>query len=81
MFDLAILDINLDGASIAPVAEIIGRRGLPLLFVSGYVSGGRPEILRDRPALQKPVSISTLGAAIDAIIASSGEPPLKDTVK
>jgi DNA-binding response OmpR family regulator len=73
IFDLAILDINLGGASIAPVAEIIDRRGLPLLFVSGYGPDGRPETFRDRPALQKPLSISVLGAAIDAILASSGE--------
>ena len=69
IFDLAILDINLGGASIAPVAEIIDRRGLPLLFVSGYRLDGRPEAFCDRPALLKPCSISALGVAIDAILA------------
>ena len=29
IFDLAILDINIAGSSIVPVAEIIDRRGLP----------------------------------------------------
>ena len=35
IFDLAILDINIAGR-ISPVAEIIHRRGLPFVFVSGY---------------------------------------------
>ena len=35
-FDIAILDINIAGSSIAPVATIIARRGLPFFFVSGY---------------------------------------------
>jgi len=35
-FDLALLDINLDGYSVAPVVEVIEKRGLPCLFVSGY---------------------------------------------
>jgi CheY-like chemotaxis protein len=42
-FDVAILDINIDGLNIQPVAEIIERRGLPFLFVSGYGVYGLPE--------------------------------------
>jgi len=67
-FDIAILDINIAGSSIAPVAEIIDRRGLPFLFVSGYGSGGRPEAFRSRPALRKPVLLSKLGETISAIL-------------
>jgi CheY-like chemotaxis protein len=36
-FDLAILDINVGGTNIAPIAEILAARGLPFIFVSGYV--------------------------------------------
>ena len=35
-FDIAILDINIAGSSIAPVAAIVARRALPFFFVSGY---------------------------------------------
>ena len=49
VFDLAILDINIGGSSIVPVAEIVDRRGLPFIFMSGYGSGGRPECA-GRPA-------------------------------
>jgi CheY-like chemotaxis protein len=50
IFDLAILDINITGSSIVPVAEIIDRRGLPFLFISGYGSArpDRKHLLSDR---------------------------------
>jgi DNA-binding response OmpR family regulator len=70
-FDMAILDINIAGSSIAPVATIIARRGLPFIFVSGYGLASRPEEFIERPALQKPVSISILGETINAILATA----------
>jgi DNA-binding response OmpR family regulator len=72
-FDIAILDINIAGSSIAPVATIIARRGLPFFFVSGYGLAGRPKAFIERPALQKPVSISILGETINAILATAGK--------
>jgi DNA-binding response OmpR family regulator len=71
IFDLAILDINIDGSSIVPVAEIIDSRGLPFLFISGYGSAARPDAFIERPALEKPVSISILGETINAILATA----------
>jgi len=71
-FDIAILDIDFAGSSIAPVATIIARRG-PFFFVSGYGLAGRPEAFIERPALQKPVSISILGETINAILATAGK--------
>jgi len=68
-FDLALLDINLDGYSVAPVAEVIEKRGLPFLFVSGYGLAGLPQAFRERPVLQKPFLISKLNDAIGALIA------------
>jgi DNA-binding NtrC family response regulator len=73
IFDLAILDINIAGSSIVPVAEIIDRRGLPFLFISGYGSAARPEAFIERPALQKPLMLSTLGETINAILATAGK--------
>jgi hypothetical protein len=35
-FDLAVLDINVGGTSIAPIADILSARRLPFIFVSGY---------------------------------------------
>ncbi len=59
-FDLAILDVNLDGHDVYPVAEIIGKRGLPFMFVTGYGGRGLPDNYRDRPTLQKPFQLEEL---------------------
>lgn len=67
-FDVAILDINVGGTRIDPVAGIIDGRGLPFIFASGYGAVGAPEAFRDRTVLQKPFLIDRLGAAIDAAL-------------
>jgi CheY-like chemotaxis protein len=64
-FDLAILDMNLNGQTVIPVAEILETRGLPFIFATGYGAGGLPEKFRNRPALQKPFKMDTLKQAID----------------
>lgn len=59
-FDLAILDVNLDGCEVFPVADILTGRGLPYLFITGYGGGGLPEQYRARPTLQKPFQLEEL---------------------
>jgi CheY-like chemotaxis protein len=68
IFDLAILDVNIAGYSISPVAEIIEKRGLPFVFVTGYGPGGQPKEFSERPVLPKPALIAQLGEAINAIL-------------
>ncbi len=64
-FDLAILDVNVNGKVISPVADVIAGRNRPFIFATGYGSSGLPAEYRDRPALQKPFQIETLGRAIE----------------
>jgi CheY-like chemotaxis protein len=64
-FDLAVLDINVGGTNIAPIAQIIADRGLPFIFVSGYGPEGRPQSFQDRPALRKPFLIESLAEMIE----------------
>ncbi len=59
-FDLAILDVNLDGQDVYPVADIVAKRGLPFMFVTGYGGRGLPEAYRSRPTLQKPFQLDEL---------------------
>jgi CheY-like chemotaxis protein len=40
--DIAILDVNLGGQLVFPVADILSRRGIALLFATGMGAGGRP---------------------------------------
>ena len=67
-FDLAILDVNVNGKVISPVADLIQARNLPFIFATGYGSSGLPEEYRDRPALQKPFQLETLARMIDSTL-------------
>ena len=67
-FDLAILDVNVNGKVISPVADLIKARNRPFIFATGYGSAGLPEEYRDRPALQKPFQLETLGKVIDSTL-------------
>jgi CheY-like chemotaxis protein len=70
-FDLAILDVNVNGKVITPVAELIKARNRPFIFATGYGSSGLPEEYRDRPALQKPFQLETLAQMINAAMKSA----------
>ena len=67
-FDLAILDVNVNGKVISPVADLLKARNRPFIFATGYGFSGLPEEYRDRPALQKPFQLETLGRVIDATL-------------
>src|SRR6201995_6209663 len=67
-FDLAILDVNVNGKVISPVADLLKARGRPFIFATGYGSSGLPQGYRDRPALQKPFPLETLGQVIDSTL-------------
>ena len=59
-FDVAILDVNLNGEPILPVADALAARGTPFVFATGYGERGLPEAYRDRPTLKKPFQIEGL---------------------
>src|SRR5262249_52515021 len=59
-FDLAILDVNLDGEPVSPVADALVARGTPFVFATGYGERGLPEPYRDRPMLKKPFQMDGL---------------------
>src|SRR3984893_6157050 len=70
-FDLALLDVHVNGKVISPVAELIKARNRPFIFATGYGSSGLPPEYRDRPALQKPFQIETLAKMIDSALRSA----------
>ena len=67
-FDLAILDVNLDGQDVYPVADVIGKRGLPFMFVTGYGGRGLPDNYRNRPTLQKPFQLDELKRMLSQLL-------------
>jgi CheY-like chemotaxis protein len=68
LFDLAILDINLNGKLSFPAADILVERRIPLIFASGYAADNYPAAFRSTPRLQKPFQIGTLAMAIAAAL-------------
>jgi CheY-like chemotaxis protein len=67
-FDLAILDVNLDGQPISPVADALVARGTPFVFATGYGERGLPEPYRDRPMLKKPFQIEGLKQMLESVL-------------
>jgi DNA-binding response OmpR family regulator len=55
--DLAILDVNIDGKEVFPVADLLKARGVPFCFITGYGAHGLPEQYRSAPTLQKPFQL------------------------
>ncbi|MFV3131000.1 response regulator [Niveispirillum sp. KHB5.9] len=53
--DGAILDVNLSGQLVFPVAATLASRGVPFILTSGYDASGLPVEWHDRPILRKPV--------------------------
>jgi two-component sensor histidine kinase/CheY-like chemotaxis protein len=69
---LAILDVNLNGETVFPVAYALRDRKIPFVFVTGYEDRHiRPTDLRDVYQLRKPVQAFQLLDAISASILNS----------
>lgn len=52
--EAAVLDINLDGEMAYPIAEVLSRRKVPFVFLSGYGPSGEKGPFGDRPCISKP---------------------------
>jgi CheY-like chemotaxis protein len=68
-FQCAILDVNLAGQEIYPVADILAARGVPFIFVTGYGEGSLADPYRGRPALQKPFQAEQLKSTLAGLLA------------
>jgi CheY-like chemotaxis protein len=67
-FDVAILDVNLDGEQTFPIAEALLARGMPFVFATGYSATSLPATLQRAPILQKPFRQSDLEQALRAAL-------------
>jgi DNA-binding response OmpR family regulator len=77
-YDLAILDINLQGSNAQPVVEVVRDRGLPFFLLSGYGAGGVPDELKGVPALSKPCTPETLKRTIDFVLSNANLDEVQD---
>jgi CheY-like chemotaxis protein len=63
-FDVALLDINLNGQQSLPVAARLREAGRPFVFTTGYGAAGLGADFADAPLVTKPYQIGDLKAAI-----------------
>lgn len=67
-FDIAILDINLAGQMVYPVADDLAARNIPFVFVTGYSATQIPDPYRQMPRLEKPFDPRALQAALERLL-------------
>jgi DNA-binding response OmpR family regulator len=58
--DVAVLDVNLGGEAVWPVADALVERGVPLVFLTGYGADIVPARFRSAPCMSKPVGLTEL---------------------
>lgn len=76
LIDLAILDVNVAGEPIYPVAAALAERNVPFVFSTGYGSAGIEDLYRNRPVLQKPFAQTDLQQKLhQALQAETQAPP------
>ncbi len=63
----AVLDINLEGRHVEPVADRLAALGVPFVFATGYGEGCYTGGHRAAPILSKPFSPESLVAIIEAL--------------
>ena len=68
-FDLALLDINLNGDTSYPVADALKRSGTPFVFTTGYGSSAGSDH-QDVPLVAKPYRLADLEAAVARALGS-----------
>jgi len=66
--DAAVLDINLAGERVDPIAKALAERKIPFLFTTGYNRSMLPAEYADRPSLAKPFRPPQLINALAALL-------------
>ncbi len=66
--DAALLDVNVAGSEVFPVAEALKARGVPFVFSTGYGEGGLPDAWRGHPTIQKPFTEATVKDALIGVL-------------
>jgi ActR/RegA family two-component response regulator len=64
----ALLDLNLRGEQVLPVADELIRRGVPFAFATGYEPWVIPEQYRKHPRIEKPASPIALRQALEGAL-------------
>jgi CheY-like chemotaxis protein len=71
-FDLAILDVNLNGRHTVPIAEELARCGIRFVFATGCAPPDLPDVLQKVPVLQKPFNQEDLKRVLRTALSQEG---------
>ncbi|MGH7046443.1 MAG: response regulator [Stellaceae bacterium] len=66
--DAAVLDVNLAGERAFPVADILTRRNVPFVLVTGYSGNSLPPEYAACPRLHKPFRLAELLAVLSGML-------------
>ena len=72
-FDMAMLDVNLDGETSYAAADALAEDKVPFLFSTGYGARGVDARFSGTPVLQKPYLDGELAAMLVALLPSGAE--------
>jgi CheY-like chemotaxis protein len=68
LIDAAILDINLRGEAVFPVAEALNERAIPFVFATGYDAEAIPVLYKDVRLWEKPFEAAELARALSGLL-------------
>lgn len=68
-FDLAILDVNLKGENVWPVASRLRERSVPFVIATGGHVDPPPPEFDNAPVIEKPYTVDRVTPAINAALA------------
>ena len=68
IFDVALLDMNLNGKESLDVADALAARGVPFVFSTGYSRLDMSDRHGDRPVLKKPFPFEELVEALTRLL-------------
>lgn len=69
-FDAAVLDANLNGESVMPVAQALHAMGRPFIFATGYADKSGPAGF-DAPIVRKPYNVGQIARALSQVCSAS----------
>lgn len=67
-FDLAILDVNLKGDLVWPVASALKEKGVPFIIATGGHVAAPPPEFADAPIIEKPYTIDRVSPVIADVL-------------
>ncbi len=72
-YDLAVLDVHINGRPVFDFADTLAARGTPFVFATGYGPRGIPDRHAGRPVVQKPFQPEELKWMLSQALDSRGE--------